>query len=405
MKTNAEPDQLDVSSKKPSLIVQVAPCHVSLERETGGVANIVRQICLKLANSHRQTLLLCSNTELGRVVAEPGFRRVSEYLSVCVLPQRRSPLFGPTIALRQQIHTLPPHAILHVHTCFSGFTETAMRCASGLRIPYIFTPHGKLSREFLARKRSIKLLWWKLIAKACVTSATEIALSSARESDLFSELGISNRFKVIPNGFEIPNSPLGPPFTSEIGLPYVLFLGYLDPRKQPEFLVRVFAESKLPQTHALVIAGPDSYGHGHKIKAAVVAAGLQNRVVFTGPVYGHQKWTLLRNAACLCLPSRAEGLPVVLCEALGAGLPVLLSSECNFRELAQHGAGIELTGFNTTVWKNALESICLSNENRSAMSAAALALSTRYSWDKIVVAWTTLYDTALRQNLAPKATK
>lgn len=396
MKTRMESARSGILSQRPELIVQVVPCYVDLEKETGGVANIVRQICLKLADMHRQTLLLCGNTELCKTVAEPGFRRASEDLAAQVFSQRRHPLLGPTAALRRRIQALPRHTILHVHTCFSAFTEAAMRCAARNGIPYIFTPHGKLSREFLRNKKALKMLWWKLVARTCVAKASEIALSSGAESALFSELGISDRLTVIPNGFEPFSQDFEERDASEIALPYVLFLGYLDPRKQPEFLVRMFAHSRLAQTHALVFAGPDSYGHRAVIEAEVTAAGLEKMVIFTGPVSGRRKWNLLSNATCLCLPSRAEGLPVILCEAIGAGLPVLFSEACNFADLADKGAGIELKGFDVSVWRNALEKICLSRETQARMHAAARRLSSQYTWRNIAERWITLYDAVWR---------
>lgn len=373
------------------LLVQVVPCFVDLERETGGVANIVRQICLKLADKRKRTLLLCGNTELGKTVAQPGFRRVSEYLSVQVFAQRGHPMWGPTTALKQRIAALAENAIFHVHTCFSAFTETAMRCASRRRIPYVFTPHGKLSREALGRNRLPKILWWNFMTKAVIRRAARIGLSSSRERESLLKLGLNQNCAIVPNGYELPEGNDQPPSRPEIAEPYILFLGYLDPRKQPEFLVRVFAQSKLQNTHRLVIAGPDSYGHRAVVEAQVRSLGVSERVAFTGQVAGVRKWGLLRHAACVCLPSLAEGMPVVLAEALGAGTPSIYSTNCNFPELAQRGAGIELNGFSSQEWAKALEGLCDSESLQKSMRESANLIAPEFTWQAIVEKWAALY--------------
>lgn len=272
-----------------------------------------------------------------------------------------------------------------------------MRCASHRRIPYVFTPHGKLSREALDKNRLAKKLWWNFMAKPVVRNATRIGLSSSREAESFPELGLNGHCQVIPNGFE-PVAEAGQTTEGlELTEPYILFLGYLDPRKQPEFLVRVFALSKLENTHRLVFAGPDAYGHRAKVEAEAKSLGLTGRVIFTGQVSGARKWALLGHAACVCLPSLAEGMPVVLAEALGAGTPSIYSSNCNFPELAQRGAGIELYGFNQQEWARALEGLCGSEGLQQSMRESANRIAPEYTWQAIATKWATLYD-AVRGN-------
>jgi glycosyltransferase involved in cell wall biosynthesis len=75
-----------------------------------------------------------------------------------------------------------------------------------------------------------------------------------------------------------------------------------------------------------VLAGP-WYVDAERDQAAefVRAMGLQDVVRFTGPVRGDEKNELLREAAVLIMPSRWEGQPLVVLEALAAATPVLAS--------------------------------------------------------------------------------
>ncbi len=386
---------------KAPLIVEVCPCYVDTKNETGGVSNIVRQICLHLAANARKVLLLCGNTELGKVVASPGQTRVSEYLTVRVFPQRLHPTWGPTRQVKTALRDVPQDCVAHVHTCFSAFTESAMATLSRRGIPFIFTPHGKLSGQMMANRNVAKRLWWSVVARRYVQRASAIAVSGSAEATLFPSLGLRQPSVVIPNGHE---APVGQQIeVAAVEEPYVLFFGYLDPRKQPEFLVRAFARSKACNSHRLLIVGPDAYGHGATVCQAADACGIGDRVAILGPRYGAEKWSLLRCAACLCLPSRGEGLPVVLCEALGAGIPAVYAESCNFPELGAEGAGIAVGGFSEEEWAAAIDRVCLDGAARASMRAAANRMGASYTWRQMVRRWSDLYDAVWSGSGGPRS--
>ena len=376
--------------RETPLIVQICPCYVDLDRETGGVANIVRQICLQLARQQRQVLLLCGNRELGKVKASPRRITFSDFLTVDILGQKSHPLLGPAKDLTHRIGILNRNSVAHIHTCFSAFTEAAMCALRHKNIPFIFTPHGKLSHHSLRQSYWPKKIWWLSIGRKAIQNASAIGASSIEEARQLSALRLNRPIQTIPNGYETPPDLL--PFDRVIPDPYILFLGYLDPRKQPHFLVEAFAKSKASQDHLLVFVGPDSYGLQEAIQLRAHELGLDRRVMFYGPAYGARKWDLLRHAACVCLPSLGEGLPVVLCEALGAGTPTIFSKECNFSELEAHGAGIMPREFDIALWADTIDKVCLDRSAYKELRTAAERLRPQYTWKEISRRWQSLYD-------------
>lgn len=378
--------------KSPYSIIQICPCYVDLNKETGGVANIVRQICLQLAKQQQNVLLLCGNRELGKSNASPGRIRVNEFLTVEVFEQGSHPLLGPTKDLVTRIQQLKQPCVAHVHTCFSAFTESAMCTLHQHNIPFVFTPHGKLSSHSLHQNYWPKKLWWTYKAQRAISYSAVIGSSSTEEANQLPALDAMHPIHSISNGYERSGDLMPPEITRVISNPYILFLGYLDPRKQPQLLVEAFAKAHASRSHQLVFVGPDSYSLQESIQQKARELDIDKQVVFYGPAYGAQKWNLLQYADCLCLPSLGEGLPVVLCEAIGAGTPAIFSEECNFSEMAVQGAGIVVKGFDAIRWGQAIDSVCLDRAARDEMKAAARRLSPLYTWEEIAKRWLSLYD-------------
>jgi len=388
-------------------IVQICPCYVDLGNETGGVANVVRQICLGLARRGRHVRLICGDRELGRRKAEAGFRKISDLLEVHVVRQRFHPLLGPVSQLKAILSQVAERFVGHVHTCFSGFSEFAMWYMGKRGIPFAFTPHGKLHRGLLTTHKWLKRLWWQCLARRGVLGAGAIVLQGHGEAMSFPYLGLGGRdYAVIPNGYD-GKGPSSAAQARDIILPdrFVVFLGFLDPRKRPEFLVQAFAASRARRSHKLLLVGPDSYGHKQKVQDAISQGGVADQVVLWGPAYGPIKWRLLSQADVLALPSLGEGgAPIVVCEALGAGVPAIMSKACNFSVPVEAGASIEIEGFDVSEWAAAIDAVCLDAARRARMASVARRLAPGYTWDHIVDRWIEVYDQLARFAGSEKAT-
>ena len=116
----------------------------------------------------------------------------------------------------------------------------------------------------------------------------------------------------------------------------VLFVGRLVPEKAPGALVEVAALLRDSGIDVVV----DIVGTGPLRKAlaeAIVSYGVADRVRLAGPL-GQDELPLRYAAAdVFCLPSLAEGLPVVLMEAMASGLPVVTTRLSAIPELVSNG--------------------------------------------------------------------
>jgi glycosyltransferase involved in cell wall biosynthesis len=116
----------------------------------------------------------------------------------------------------------------------------------------------------------------------------------------------------------------------------VLFVGRLVPEKRPLDVVQALVRMRdrgVPVSARIVGDGPLA----ESVRVAVIAGGLQADVELVGPqseaeIPPHYAW-----ADVLCLPSAAEGLPVVLMEALASCLPVVTTRIAAIPELVEDG--------------------------------------------------------------------
>jgi glycosyltransferase involved in cell wall biosynthesis len=115
------------------------------------------------------------------------------------------------------------------------------------------------------------------------------------------------------------------------------------------------------------------------IEAAIVRNNLQERVKLLGWQTEAEVTAHLRKARALVLPSFAEGLPVVLMEALGLGRPVVTTQIAGIPELVQPGVnGWLVPAGSVDALTEALREVLATSEERlTAMGRAGAALVAR----------------------------
>ncbi|MFN3649700.1 MAG: glycosyltransferase family 4 protein [Armatimonadota bacterium] len=168
----------------------------------------------------------------------------------------------------------------------------------------------------------------------------------------------------------------------------VTYVGNLVPEKGPDVLVEAAgalaaAGKPVPQI-ALVGDGPLR----PSLEARVRELGLESRVRFHGRQPYEQIPTWISAGDLLCLPSRREGCPNVVLEALASGRPVVASMVGGVPELLSRGNGLLVPADRPKVLAAALTDVLSRPWDPEALRATVPCLS----WDCFA---DTLY-TALR---------
>jgi glycosyltransferase involved in cell wall biosynthesis len=123
---------------------------------------------------------------------------------------------------------------------------------------------------------------------------------------------------------------------SAVGPVRLLSVGRLAPAKGQLLLVQACAQLKSEGrafTLRLVGDGPDR----SRLEEAVQQHGLGDRVSFTGALNQAEVRAEFTGADAFVLPSLAEGIPVVLMEAMASGVPCVTCPVNGIPELIEHG--------------------------------------------------------------------
>ena len=117
-------------------------------------------------------------------------------------------------------------------------------------------------------------------------------------------------------------------------VPYFLFLGTLEPRKNPLIMIKAFHlyKQRYKDNVKFVIAGGKGWLY-QDVMQYIHENSLEEEVVFTGYVSEIEKYFLLKNTICFVFLSIYEGFGIPPLEALKMGVPVLVSDIPVFREL------------------------------------------------------------------------
>ncbi len=259
--------------------------------------------------------------------------------------------FGFSPDLRNQLQTRAgSRGVIHSHGLWMYSGLAARKCAGKNNCPLLISPHGMLEPWAVNNSRWKKKLAGRLFENRNLLKAGCLHALCQPEADNFRRYGLKSPIAIIPNGVDLEDFASGQGGAIEEKFPAIkgrrrlLFLSRLHPKKGLLNLLQAW-QKLAPDFRdwQLLVAGSGEHEYEQELKTFSQNLIQDRSVVFLGPLYREDKRQILAVADAFALPSFSEGFSMAVLEAAAAGLPVLLTHECNFPELAKANAAIEIS--------------------------------------------------------------
>lgn len=272
----------------------------------------------------------------------------------------------------------------------------AWRALKGMKLPYFVFTHGMLDpwfkREYPGKHLKKWFYWpwgdYRVLrdARAVLFTSEEERLQASRSFWLYraKERVVAYGTSTPPNNAEELREHFLGANPSLRNRRILLFISRIHEKKGCDLLIRAFARvASIYPTLQLVIAGPDQTGWVARLTDLARELDISDRVSWPGMLQNAMKWGAFYSAEAFILPSHQENFGIAVAEALGCGLPVLISDKVNiWREVQSAGAGLvapdtlEGTVQLLTTWLSSTA------EERQVMSSKARVLfDRRYTVD------------------------
>lgn len=197
-------------------------------------------------------------------------------------------------------------------------------------IPYVICPRGGMTEEAIQYKPWKKWLGRKLFFDRLVSGAAAIHYLTQGELERSGDWG---------RPIIIAGNGVWPPDATDLATPgraklrTFLFLGRLHIEHKGldlllEAVDRCQRHLRRNQTRIRLV-GPDCQGSRAWLAGQIQQRGLGDIVSLHGPVLGEEKTRTFASADVFLHPSRTEGHPLAVLEALAHGLPVLITPQTN----------------------------------------------------------------------------
>jgi glycosyltransferase involved in cell wall biosynthesis len=180
----------------------------------------------------------------------------------------------------------------------------------------------------------------------------------------------------------------------DLGDPYVLAVGTIEPRKNLTRLIdayRILAARG--RAERLVIAGQLGWKYGGFLRR-LEQSGLHDRVRLLGYVPDEDLPALYTLARALAFPSLYEGFGLPVVEAMACGTPVVTSNRSAMLEVAQ-GAALLVDPMSAEDIAGGIDRVLRDESLRDALRASGLARAASYTWPCVARRTLAVYEQVL----------
>ncbi len=278
--------------------------------------------------------------------------------------------------------------VLHYHEPFVPFLSLVTLTLSTSVNIGTFHAFGGLSISYEFGKRMLGHYAHKLHGRIAVSPAARHFISRY----------FPGEYKIVPNGVEPGRYQRAVPIARyRDGVPNILFVGRMEPRKGLIHLLRAFRKIQRDGVRArLLIVGT---GPGDREARRYVLTRQLDGVEFLGRVPEGQKAQLFKTADIYVSPATGrESFGIVLLEAMSAGAPIICSDIHGYRGVVRRERdGILVEPGNSDALAAAIRRLIDDPDLRARLSRAGEERAQLFTWDHVGQAVEEYYGFVIRR--------
>lgn len=274
--------------------------------------------------------------------------------------------------------------------------------ATKYNIPCIFQAHGSMLTFF--HRGSLKRIFDAIWGRNILQDASRLIAITSAEAEQYRSMGISRaKIDIVPNAIDTSEFKILPKrglfrgkYNIDNNHKIILYLGRINKVKGLELLVNAFVNNLKDIGEAkLVIAGPDD-GYMPNLQSLIRNLRIEDKILFTGALYGIDKLTAYVDADIYVLPSIYESFPVTVLEAAACRIPVIVTDCCGIADIVHGQIGLAIPRDSNQLGQ-AIVNILTDKSMKQRFSERGRTLVFKeFSWPKVVDRLEKIYEIAKR---------
>jgi len=360
----------------------------------GGAEAVLYNLWPSLCRSDRYDFELCVLQYTG----DYGERLASEGATIHNLGRKRKYDPGIVLALRKLIRQ-GSYSVVHAHL-FPELQIVALATAGLPNVRLVYTEHRSTNRR---RKLGRVGRMVDKLAYDCYDRIISVN-ASTHESLISWQPWVNDRSLVIRNCTR-PTPEFGSRVAArqrllvELGIPgsdktLILFASRLHRQKGVDVLLSALARLNRADYLCLIAGTGEEKEHLERMAESL---GLNDRVRFLG--FRLDVPELLQHTDFMVLPSRYEGMPLIILEAMSSGCPIIATSVDGTAEvLRDKDSALLVAPDDPAQLATAIDRYLDNPAFRAELAERALFDSRDYSADQVAQQLLQVYDAALRKS-------
>lgn len=380
-----------------------------LNENAGGTSEFVARICQELKEQGNSVSVL--TIEDGNMA--PAVRQAMDAgvrVGFCRISMSRFRLLSYSSEFSRRIKDEVRDAdIVHLHGLWQWPCWRAAWESQWQKVPFVMQTHGFLEPERLKKSRIKKAIIGQLIERPNLAAASRVIATAESEKDSILRYGVKTPVEVVPIGMDVTQIDAGrrdEELLRRLGVPVgkkvLLYLSRLAPIKGLDMLADAWM--RLKEFHKdwhLLIVGDDTQGYSSVVKRDYARIVTDGSACLPGPVYGRDKFNLLKSVDGFVLPTRSENFSIAVQEALAAGVPVVCTKGAPWSRIRDVGAGWWVDVSEAGITEGLRKLMSITDDVRLLMGErGAEFVRSNFRWSEIGAKMISVYESVVeeRQN-------